>query len=225
MKWQIHHFEQVLSTNELAKDFPPQSVIIADIQTGGRGRYGRVWESPMGNLYLSAVVRNMGQHTPFMAFVAGIAVAESLSDFGVRLKWPNDVLLDGKKLAGILLEQTDDGRLIIGIGVNVLTAPNKKMLYPTADLCGKISREKLAKRILDTLSVYMDLLLEKGFEPVRKKWLKYADGIGHAVKVNLPHQVVEGIFKEISPKGELILETRDKTVQKITAGDVFLIGK
>ena len=225
MEWQIHHFEQVSSTNEIAKDFPPKSVIIADTQTGGRGRYGRVWKSPVGNLYLSAVVSNMGQDTPFMAFAVGVAVAESLSDWDVRLKWPNDVLLSGKKLAGILLEQTDDGRLIIGIGVNVLTSPVHGMLYPTADLCGKMTPDELAKRILNALSVYMDLLRKKGFDPVRERWLKYADGIGQRIQVNLPHQVMEGIFKEISPQGELILETRDKTVQRISAGDVFLIGK
>ena len=225
MKWHIYHFEQVQSTNETAQNFPPQSVIIAARQTGGRGRYGRIWDSPVGNLYLSAVVQNMGQYTTFMAFVVGVAVAESLTDFGAVLKWPNDVLLDGKKVAGILLEQAEDGRLIIGIGINVLTSPAQNMLYPTTHLSGKISLIDLEKRILNSLSVQIELLQEKGFVVIREKWLKYAVGIGQMIKVNLPKKTIDGIFKEISPQGELILETRDKTVQKITAGDVFLIGK
>ena len=222
MKWQIHRFDQVHSTNDTAKTFPENSVIVAATQSGGRGRYGRVWSSPVGNLYLSAVVSDMGTKTPLVAFVSGLAVAEALSDFNVRLKWPNDVLLNGGKVAGILLERADNG-LIIGIGINVSSAPDKGMLYPVATLNSQISVSDVEQGVLSSLSDNLTLLQKKGFEPIRQKWLEKAVGIGQQIRVGLPNKTLVGVFKNLSPQGELVLETPDKTVHYISAGDVFLI--
>lgn len=222
MKWQRHPFVEVVSTNQTALAFPIGSVIIAETQSGGRGRMGRVWCSPPGNLYLSAVVSDYGPRTPLLALVAGVAVAQALASFGVCLKWPNDVLLHGGKVAGILLEGTGDGRVIIGIGVNVVSHPSRAMMYQTADLGGRLTRDAVADLILDRLSVNLDLFATRGFEPLRREWVSLAAGLGQTMTVHTPRGTVSGTFKDLSPQGELILETPDKSVQKITAGDVFL---
>ena len=223
MEWSIETFDQVVSTNETAKNFPIGSVIVSTCQTGGKGRMGRTWVSPKGNLYLSAVVKDYGEKTPFLAFVVAVALAEAFVDFGACLKWPNDVLLNGGKLAGVRLERMEDKHVIIGIGVNVNSCPTDGMLYKTASLNGRIGLEKALNMTLNALSENIRLFEEQGFEPIRKKWLCYAEGLGLPIKAQLPTQTLVGVFKELSPQGELVLELPDKTVQKITAGDIFLI--
>ncbi|MBR6411825.1 MAG: biotin--[Alphaproteobacteria bacterium] len=223
MKWQIEHFDTVISTNKIARSLPENSVVVAKCQTGGYGRYGRTWESPKGNLYLSAVVKECGKQTPLISFVAGVSVREALMKFDVQLKWPNDILLDGGKVAGILLEKTDHQTVIIGIGINVASAPTKNMMYQTASLKDKISLKDLEEKILNALATNMALLNQGRFDLIRDKWISYAAGLGEMIEVHLPHQTISGLFKEFSPQGELILETPDKIIHKITAGDVFLI--
>ncbi|MDY6408039.1 MAG: biotin--[acetyl-CoA-carboxylase] ligase [Pseudomonadota bacterium] len=223
MKWQIKQFDTVSSTNEIAKSLPAESVVIAKSQTGGHGRYGRIWKSPKGNLYLSAVVADLGDKTPLMSFVAGVSVIEALSDFPVSLKWPNDILLNGGKVAGILLEKTDIQTVVIGIGVNVVVAPTHGMMYQTACLENKISLHDLTEKILSALADNILLLANNQFNIIREKWIRHACGLGKIIEVHLAHQTIRGLFKEFSPQGELILETPDKIIHKITAGDVFLI--
>ncbi|MCQ2741413.1 MAG: biotin--[acetyl-CoA-carboxylase] ligase, partial [Alphaproteobacteria bacterium] len=208
MKWQIKHFDTVVSTNEIAKDLSENNVVVASCQTGGHGRYGRVWESPKGNLYLSAVVADFGNKTPLLSFVAGVSVIEALNDFPVLLKWPNDVLLNGKKVAGILLERTNHQTVVIGIGINVASAPDKKM-YQTASLENKISLNALTEKILSALENNLLYLSDNRFDIIRKKWINHACGLGQMIEVHLANQTLRGLFKEFSPQGELILETPD----------------
>ena len=223
MEWQIKRFDELKSTNETAMSFPVHTVIIAARQTKGRGRYGRCWESPTGNLYLSAVVDDFGDRTPLLAFLAGVSVAEALADFKVRLKWPNDVLLNGGKVAGILLERTDKNSVIIGIGINVATAPTQNKLYQTASLNNGITLPDLEKRLLKTLQENLGFFQNNHYDLILEKWLNYAEGIGQNIQVHLANQTLTGLFKKLSPQGELILETPDKIIHKISAGDVFLI--
>lgn len=222
MKWNIVHFDTLESTNKTALTLPPDTVVIASCQTGGRGRYGRVWESPRGNLYLSAVVRDFHERTPLLAFVAGVAAAAALEEFSVALKWPNDILLDGKKLAGILLER-GEGKIIIGIGINAACAPTQRVLYPTASLAGKCSLPELTARVLEQLEKQLDLFQTKGFEPIRKQWVRFAAGIGQPLSVKLPDKQLTGIFRALGQTGALLLELPDGSVQEIAAGDVFLL--
>ncbi len=224
MKWNVYHFDCLESTNDTARSYPPNSVIVAAEQTAGRGRLGRVWQSKRGNLFLSAVVPDYGLQTPLLAFVAGLAVGDALADFGVRLKWPNDVLLNGGKVCGILLERTEENHIIVGIGVNVAVAPQAGMMYRTACLNGAITVQEAEERVLKALERNLNDWEKNGFEPIRNRWLAKAAGLNENVKVNLPDIQITGIFKDLSPQGELVLETPDKTVQKIVAGDVFLTG-
>ena len=221
MIWKKFTFETVDSTNKVAADYPIGSVIIANSQTSGRGRYGHTWVSDKGNLYLSAVLKTYGTQTPLMAFVVAVAVAETLSKAGidVQLKWPNDVLLDGAKLAGILLEQNDD-KLIVGIGVNCISCPND-LPYPVAHLNGKISAIELQDLIMQHLNNWIQLFEVKGFLSVYHEWKKYAIGIGKTITVRLPNETLTGIFRDLSESGALILELPDNTVKYVTAGVVF----
>lgn len=221
MKWEIKQFNSLISTNTTAQDYPVGSIIMAETQTGGRGRYGRVWQSPKGNLYVSFVFESNPKRDKYLSFLTGLALAESLPEFNVRLKWPNDVLLDGKKVAGILLE-TYGNKIIVGIGVNLVNNPEKNMLYPTANLGGRLSPIALVKRLMIQYEALFDVFNKKGFKKIRARWLDLATGIGDTISVHLPTEELIGIFKGISDEGALLLKT-GKKVRSITAGDVFLI--
>lgn len=224
MKWKTYFFDTVDSTNTQARLYDVGSIVVAKKQTSGRGRYGRIWHSDIGNLYISFVVSQFGIQTPLLAFLFGVAVCEVLPEFSLRLKWPNDVLLNGGKLAGILLEQ-EDNKLIAGIGLNVTTAPHENMLYQTASLNGQITNEEVLKRLMKTVSDNMDLFIEKGFEPIREKWLKYGYGIGTQISVKLPNETLSGIFEELTPQGAISLKLNNGTRRLITVGDVFFDNK
>ena len=221
MKWDIHQFETLESTNMTAQACPLGTVIMTETQTAGRGRYGRTWQSPKGNLYMSLVLPDMGKNTPYIAFLTAVAVADSLPDFNVSLKWPNDILLDGKKLAGILVERSGD-KIIVGIGVNIISNPTENVLYPTASLEGRLRPMTVAKRILLQYNTLLELLDKKGFKAIRTRWLACAKGLGQAMSVHLADSEVQGIFKGISATGALLLKEKRRT-RKITVGDVFLI--
>ncbi|MBQ4472150.1 MAG: biotin--[Alphaproteobacteria bacterium] len=221
MKWEIKQFNSLVSTNLTARSFGPGTVVMAETQTGGRGRYGRVWQSPRGNLYVSFVFESDPKRDAYLSFLTGLALAESLPEFSVRLKWPNDILLDGKKVAGILLE-TVENKIIVGIGVNLLSNPDKNVLYPTANLGGRLSPIGLVKRLMIQYEALFDVLERKGFKKIRARWLDLAVGVGDTISVHLPNEELIGQFKGISPEGALLLKV-GKTIHCITAGDVFLI--
>ncbi len=221
MKWDIHQFETLESTNQTAFSCPPGTVVMAETQTAGKGRYGRTWQSPKGNLYMSLVLPDLGKNTAFIPFLTGLVVSDSLPEFNVSLKWPNDVLLDGKKVAGILVER-QSGKVIIGIGVNIVSNPEENVLYPTTNLEGCLRPMTLAKRILLQYNTLLTLLEKKGFKTIRERWLKSAKGLGKTMTIHLPDMEVTGVFKGIDKTGALLLKTSKKT-QKITVGDVFLI--
>ena len=221
MKWEIKQFNEVSSTNNLARDLKVGTIVLAESQTAGRGRYGRVWQSPVGNLYASFVFPCTETLKKYLSFMTGLALAESLPEFDVHLKWPNDVLLDGKKVAGILLETTED-KIIVGIGVNLIASPTKNMLYPATNLGGKISPIGLVKRLMIQYNALLDVLDKKGFKKIKNRWLDLAQNVGETISVHLPNQELVGIFKGINDDGALVLKSGKKTLA-IMAGDVFLI--
>ena len=223
MKWQIYHFDEVSSTNELARSYPVYTALTADHQTGGRGRHGRIWESVNGNLYLSLVLPDFQEKNPYLAFVVGVAVAAALAEFDVRLKWPNDVLLKGQKIGGILLEQAP-GKLIAGIGINVAGHPAGQMAYPVGDLGGKVNKLQVMQRILNEMDACLTIFKEEGFARIREKWLALSYlQTGDKMSVRLPHQTYAGKLNGIDENGLLLLELEDRTILKISAGDVFKI--
>lgn len=220
MLWKKYRFDVLDSTQNEAQKYPPYTVVVAARQTGGRGRMGREWVSPAGNLYLTAVVPDMGDGTPQLAFVAAVALATALADFNVRLKWPNDVLSDGRKIAGILLERMDD-KVLIGVGVNVVSAP-VQAIYPTGHLHGRILCDILLDKFLEALRQTVREFQEKGFEPIRRKWLDNAFHLGQEIVVKAPPGTVTGVFAGMDADGALIVKQADKT-RRITVGDVALM--
>ncbi len=219
MKWEKFIFDVLPSTNTWAVDYPAGAVIVAKAQTSGRGRYGRAWLGKVGNLYMSAVLP-VDNNAPFMPFVVGVALCQALQDFSVQLKWPNDVLINGEKVGGVLIEIEND-KMIIGMGVNVAYAP-ENLPYKAASLQGNITTNQLCDSILAHLSDTLNTLNTAGFAPIRDVWLKNAYRLGEKIKVNLPNETITGIFKTITPLGALDLETHNQH-RYITAGDVFFI--
>ncbi len=203
-------------------------------QTAGRGRRGRPWQSPHGNLAASLLI--VPDTDPAIAatlgFVAGIALnralAEVLPDSArVALKWPNDVLADGAKLAGILLEaqKRPDGSLaiVIGMGVNVVAAP-EGLPYPATSLRA-LGVEVSAGTVFAALSdSWVDAIETwdrgRGIPQVLDLWRQSAAGIGAEVAVNRDGDVVRGIFETIDEAGRLIVRANDNSRIAITAGDV-----
>lgn len=224
--------DAVGSTNDHAKELARQgaaegTVIWAREQTAGRGRQGNNWVSSRGNLFMSLILRpgkkplEAGQ----ISFVAAVALAEALkellpSSVHVALKWPNDVLLQGKKSAGILIE-SEDGFVIAGIGVNVAHAPEgagSLNSFGVAADAGLVL-EKLAARLM---SLY-DLWQKQGFGPVRDSWLGFAHNIGNTINVRLPRETFAGKFIGIDAGGALQVEMQDGTQRNISSGEVFNI--
>lgn len=231
----VLHYDSIDSTSDEAKRLAAQgaphgAVVHADQQTAGRGRLARRWVSPPGNLYMSVLLRLdvPPARLPELSFLTAIAVAEALDallpkDARARLKWPNDVLVQGGKIAGILLEHSD-GATIIGIGLNVLHAPANAE-YKTASIlaCGGLATVDGARDILLTrLEAHLATWLAEGFEPVRTGWLERAHRTGTEVRVNVGGQTVDGTFAGLDVDGALLLETSDGR-RRVVAGDVAML--
>lgn len=235
--WRLATYDVVGSTNDEAKRLlragaPEFTVVWALAQRSGRGRDGRVWSSPAGNLYASLLLRPRG--TPLEAaqlgFVTALAIGEALAARvpEITLKWPNDVLQAGRKIAGILLETegvtaTGVEGLVSGFGVNVAHHPAEARLPATslhaAGDCGA-RVEDLLPAIAHAFASWYAAWTREGFAPVRTAWLARAHGLGGVIEVRLPRETLAGRFRDVDARGALMLETAAGT-RAITAGDVF----
>lgn len=201
----------------------------AERQTGGRGRQGRGWESPAGNLYASTIVRvRPGEPAPAtLALVAAVALEETVSLFlprGATIKWPNDLLIDGAKLSGILLERAEDA-VVIGFGVNLAHYPEGLDRAATSIAAHapapdpQVFVEALADVFARWVSRWRD-----GIAPVRDRWLARAHPPGTALTARLSDgSSIDGLFAGLDADGALILRLADGTSRAIHAGDVFLL--
>jgi len=208
-------------------------------QTGGRGRLGAGWTSPRGNFYGSLVVRpdcTVAEAAQF-GFLAALAIGAAIGSLvppliEVTYKWPNDVLVNGKKASGILLESRTghDGKLehlIVGTGVNLVSHPSDTR-YPATDLaaeeCGVIDPPTFLEAYARYLVNWVNRWLEQGFEPVRRAWLDHAAGLSEHIQVRLPNETLSGLFSGLGPDGTLLLDTGEGTPRRISAGEVLLTG-
>lgn len=217
--WTLVAFDSVGSTNDeatrLAEAGAPEGTFVwAQTQTGGRGRRGRRWASPVGNLYCSTVLRPQcpAPRAAELGFVAALAVADLVRDGrAVRVKWPNDVLVEGGKVAGILPESSiaQDGRVehvVLGIGLNVSFAPSlPEMRYPGAMLGGTV--EAAIEGLTAGLAGWLSQWRRNGFETIRAGWLDRAGPLGAEVDVKLGEELVRGAFAGMDREGALLLET------------------
>lgn len=228
----VWHHDKIGSTNDearrLAQEGAPHGTVVhADEQTAGRGRMAHKWFSPAGNLYISILLRT-GQpagRTAELSFLAALAVADTVEALLPRqtramLKWPNDVLVSGAKIAGILLEQVDDA-IVMGIGLNVLEAPTNAAYKTTTIVAngGIASVDGARDILLASLGRHLGVWRTDGFDPIREQWLGRSYPIGAAIKVNAEGQPVAGHFAGLDMDGALLLDTPQGR-RRIVAGDV-----
>jgi len=230
--WTLVALQSVGSTNDEAARLAEAgaregTVVWAREQTGGRGRRGRVWSSPVGNLYSSIILRPEcpAARAAELGFVAALAVADIVpAGRDVRVKWPNDVLVDGGKVAGILPESAIGAggqaeHVVMGIGVNVGFAPSlPDMRYPGACLGGTV--EAALEKLTGALARRVAKWRLFGFEAVRAEWLAKAGPLGLEVDVKLGDELVRGRFAGMDPEGALLLETTAGP-RRIVAGELL----
>ncbi len=233
--------DEVDSTNDEAKRLVEQgaeegTLVWARAQLRGRGRRGRDWVSPPGNLYCSLVLRP--DCPPFeaaqLSFVAALAVSGALSALVPPLseivyKWPNDVLLNNRKVAGVLLESSTTAPdrldwLVLGVGVNVTSAPEETD-YPATSLhaegCGAVTAAEVLEAFCRHIHAQVDRWRDDGFAPVREAWLDRANGIGEEVTVNLGAETFTGDFIDLDETGALVVALPNGSRRAVAASDVF----
>jgi BirA family biotin operon repressor/biotin-[acetyl-CoA-carboxylase] ligase len=205
--------------------------IVARRQTAGRGRHGRPWVSEPGNLYATLLVSDAAPagRAPEISFAAALAVHDAVADVApalrerLTLKWPNDLLCDGKKLAGILIEGQGQA-LAIGIGLDCRHHPDGTS-YPATDLAAlgvDVSAEDaFAALSRSTLVRLAQWGRGAGFAAIRADWLQRAHGRGRDVRVRLDGRDTEGRFEDLDAAGRLLLRHADGSLETISAGDVF----
>jgi BirA family biotin operon repressor/biotin-[acetyl-CoA-carboxylase] ligase len=230
--WTLVSLDTVGSTNDEASRLadagaPEGTVVWSREQTGGRGRRGRRWASPVGNLYTSTILRPAcpAAQAAELGFVAALAVADMVPEGRqTRVKWPNDVLVDGGKIAGILLESAvgETGRVlhvVAGIGVNVGFAPRlPDMRYPGAALGGTV--EAALEKLVNALARRLADWRRDGFAAVRAAWLAKAGPLGAEVDVRLGDELVRGRFAGLDVEGALLLETAEGP-RRIVSGELL----
>lgn len=215
---------------------PAGTLVCARRQTAGRGRRGRTWASPPGNLYASFVLRPdcaLAAATQ-LSFVAAVAAAETIrprlpTPAALRLKWPNDLLIGGRKVAGLLLEtESTEARrldwLIVGMGINIESFP-QDIGAPATSLTAEGAAPAAPADVLDSFMAifpgWAARWQQEGFAPIRQAWLDSAAGLGTAISARLSNETLRGDFAGLDEDGGLMLALPDGTHRTIAAGDVF----
>jgi len=193
---QVVRLDSVKSTQDVARDMPVGSVVVADHQTEGRGRMERRWEAPPGTALLVSFVL---QPNPLLSLAAGVAAAEACGP-RVRLKWPNDLLLDDRKLGGILVEATAH-KAVCGIGINLSRAPE-----------GAAMLDQPRDEVLERLRRKIDLWTAAPADRVLDRWRELSATLGRRVRID----GTEGIAEDLGPNGELIVDGRPFVAGSVT---------
>lgn len=227
--------EEVDSTSaEAARRAPDAPTwFLAHRQTAARGRRGRAWAMPTGNFAASLAWRPAESPAAMAlrSFAASLALRDALADLGVEgiaLKWPNDVLVEGGKVAGILLESPAAGLLVLGIGVNLAAAPEPSALEPGAtppisvlEATGmRVSPETMLDRLAPAFAAREAQLAVHGFAPVRVDWLAHAARLGQRIVARTMTETLTGTFDDVDAAGHLVLGTEAGPC-RIAAADVF----
>lgn len=208
------------------------------MQTSGRGRRDREWVSKSGNLYASGLYPYAGEprQAALISFVAALAIADLVCEYvptdKIALKWPNDVLIDGAKTSGVLLER-GEGWIIIGIGVNLMSHPDNTE-YPATHIMAHIPPDEInapepcipeRQAALAILAARFDhwfnILKSKGFKPIQEAWLAKAHNIPGPVTVRMPNESFSGEALTLGENGELQVRTNNGTIRDVHSGDVF----
>ncbi|MDD9331418.1 MAG: biotin--[acetyl-CoA-carboxylase] ligase [Wolbachia sp.] len=272
----IHHYKEVLSTNTEALDLidkgiSNETVIIADMQTSGKGRTGKSWISPKGNFCASLIV-NLSQISSLdfsagyldnrldvtahfgvipacdagiylvqstemiesidisrftdLTFITALAVGNTLLSFmngsNIQYKWPNDVIIDGKKISGILLERKSNSNLlVIGIGINIISAPLPGTTC-ISDYSEPMYNVGLLKELIINFNKLREQWLSSGFYAIKEMWLKRAFKLNEHISIKLANKLYEGIFTDIDKDGKLVLQQKNSSLIYFDAGELFI---
>jgi BirA family transcriptional regulator, biotin operon repressor / biotin---[acetyl-CoA-carboxylase] ligase len=232
-------YDTLGSTNDEAKRLARAGaaeglVVTAERQTAGRGRRGRHWSSPAGNLYASIVLRPQCRAAVAaqLGFVAALGLTDAIDQLApalaVECKWPNDLLANGRKVCGILLEAelmaTDvPDFVVIGSGVNVVASP-PDAAYPATSLVDEgaagITPLTMLAAYLRCFAAWLACWQDKGFAPIREAWLARAIGRGGPIRVRLEHETLDGRFRDLDDDGALLLDMPRGT-RRIAVGEIF----
>ncbi len=231
----IHYFKELSSTMDTAREMahkgcPSFTVVIADSQSKGRGRLQRVWQSTRGGLYFTIVLRPdippaMSFKVNFAASYTLIRVLNKLYSINAHAKWPNDTLVDGLKLSGMLSEMETEEQKVsfinIGIGINVNNDPTLKEPNATflKKLLGReIQRREILSRFIDD---FQEVIENQNLENIIAQWKKHTITLKRHVKIVTTSKSFEGYAKDVDENGALVLELADGTIQKVIYGDCF----
>ena len=243
----LYYYEEIGSTNDEAfrlgsAGAPEGTALIANSQSAGKGRMQRVWYSPAGsNIYTSIILRPQIEpaRAPQISILAGVAVADILESYcpdRIKLKWPNDVLINGKKVCGILSQMktivSEVDFIILGIGINVNISYNE---FPK-EICNiatslaietgrEISRQELIIRLYENLAKWYKQLLGDGFGRIKEKWLSMSPMIGQTVQVMFQEEAVSGKAIGLDEDGSLILLAAGNKKLKVSAGDATIVNR
>jgi len=238
--YRLAAFDEIDSTSDEVRrraraGATPGLIVWARRQTRGRGRRGRTWVSPEGNLYLSVLLAPGGTLAAAaqISFVAALALAETISLLGSgatepTFKWPNDVLIGGRKVAGILLEtlggEAGEDRLIVGIGLNLASHPEDAR-FPATSLRAEgwpaVAPEQALAAFIPCFDRWLGRWQQSGFASLRRVWLDHATALGEDIEVTFGGQRLIGTFRDIDGDGALVLDDSGGARHVIRAGDVF----
>jgi BirA family biotin operon repressor/biotin-[acetyl-CoA-carboxylase] ligase len=235
----IVHFEVTTSTNTVARQLAEEgaeegTVVIAETQTAGKGRRGRQWITRPGGAWLSVILKPGidPAHAASITLLAAVSVTKALREWGVEavIKWPNDVLVNGKKICGILTEMSAEtdvvSFIVLGIGVNL----NNDVSLETAttlktELGHKVDRVRFVQGLLESLEEDYLTFKEQGFTPILWSWRRYSDTLGRPVEVTYQGEVIKGVAQDIADDGALMVKTKDGSVRRIVSGDCIHLRK
>ena len=241
---ELYVYKEISSTNTVAKflsmnDAQNGTVVISEKQTKAKGRSGKSWESPLGGVWLSIVLKpNVEQSRfPLITLATGVAVAKTLEKIGVEnpeIKWPNDIMINGKKVCGILTEAVAKfntvENVIIGVGIDAnldISQLPKELQLGTTTLKDELKREGnenlLIKIFLEEFEKISELFNHEGYEDILKEWRKRSYSIGKIVEVREPfNKYYDGYVVGINKEGALIVEKIDGTLKKVISGECII---
>lgn len=234
-RYRVHSFTTLDGTNAEAQrnGARPGTAYIAGSQTSGRGRAGRTWQSPAGNFYGSLVTDvPAGQNPAQLAFVAALAVLDCLTglvtEITPSLKWPNDVLVRDRKVAGILIE-AGDGGYVIGIGINLQSSPGPEQTrYPATDLLAITGRtirpESVLEPLLSAFDRRRDSWVRHGAETILTDWLASGHRIGDTIAASTATGRIHGAFAGLDQEGALLIDDIHGMRHVVSAGEVIFSG-
>ena len=230
MIFDIHVYDSVESTMDIARDMAGDNatewtVVQAREQHAGRGRHGNQWTSPKGNLYQTIILRPKidRQYWGQLSFVIAVALGRAIQDIAPNqpycLKWPNDVLIEGQKLAGILIESFADC-LLVGTGVNIEIAPDDRSKVKNFS---NINVDDFRDIFLKNIKDVYDIWQSKGFNIIRTEWIKNAYRLNELIQARLPNITYDGVFEDLDETGVLLLRQKDGSLRKIHSGEILYV--